>query len=55
MEREVQVITIILHTDTDPAIILEIAQEYGQRIADDVESYGESVKYDEEEVSVTTE
>jgi len=48
-----QEVTIIIHSDVDPSTLLEIAQQYGQQIADDVESYGEQAVFHEEEVSVT--
>ena len=53
-----QAITIIIHSDIDPSTLLDIAQQYGQQIADEVEShgpwpYGYETVYCEEEVSVT--
>jgi hypothetical protein len=54
-----QSITIIIHSDIDPSTLLEIAQQYGQQIADEVEShdpwrqtYRNDAVFHEEEVSV---
>tara|TARA_B100000700_G_C14518715_1_gene612075 strand:+ start:363 stop:584 length:222 start_codon:yes stop_codon:yes gene_type:complete len=48
-----QEITIMIHSDIDPSQLLDIAIEYGERIAEEVESYGETAVFHEEEVSVT--
>ena len=45
-------ITIIIHSDIDPSQLLDIANEYGEQIADEVKSYGEDVVFHEEETSV---
>jgi hypothetical protein len=48
-------ITIEIHADIDPSTLLEIAQQAGQQIADEAESYtDEPVTYFEEEVIVAT-
>ncbi len=47
-----QEITIMIHSDIDPSQLLDIAIEYGERIAEEVESYGEDAVFHEEEVSV---
>jgi|TARA_E500000331_G_scaffold337686_1_gene366046 hypothetical protein len=47
-----QEITIIIHSDIDPSQLLDIANEYGERIAEEVETYGETAVFHEEETSV---
>ena len=48
-------ITIEIHGDIDPSTLLEIAQQAGQQIADEAETYtDEEVVYFEEDVSVAT-
>ena len=48
-------ITIEIHADIDPSTLLEIAQQAGQQIADEAETYtDEEVKYDEYDVIVKT-
>ena len=48
-------ITIEIHGDIDPSTLLEIAQQAGQQIADEAETYtDEEVTYYEEDVSVAT-
>ena len=47
-----QEITIIIHSDIDPSQLLDIANEYGEQIAEDVKSYGEDAVFHEEETSV---
>ena len=49
---ETQVITITIQTNIDASTLLDIAMEAGHRIAEEVESYGEEVEYDETEVCV---
>jgi len=51
---EVKTITIIIHSDIDASTLLDIANEAGQRIADDIESYGDEAIFLEEETSVET-
>ena len=47
-----QEITIIIHSDIDPSQLLDIAIDYGEQIADEIKTYGESAVFHEEEVSV---
>ena len=48
-------ITIEIHADIDPSTLLEIAQQIGQQIAFEAESYtDDDVIYCEDEVSVAT-
>ena len=47
-----QEITIIIHSDIDPSQLLDIANQYGEQIAEEVETYGESAVFHEEETSV---
>ena len=47
-----QIITIVLHTDLDSSTVLELAQQLGCQLADEAESYGETVIFNEEEISV---
>ena len=47
-------ITIEIHSDIDPSTLLELAQQAGQQIADEVESYDEIATYNEDDVSVAT-
>ena len=51
-EPATQIITIVLHTDLDASTVLELAQQIGCQLADEAESYGEEVIFNEEEVSV---
>ncbi len=51
-EPTTQIITIVLHTDLDASTVLELAQQIGCQLADEAESYGEEVIFNEEEVSV---
>jgi hypothetical protein len=43
----------MIHSDIDPAQLLDIAIEQGERLSEEIESYGEDVVFHEEEVSVT--
>ena len=45
-------VTIIIHSDIDQSQLLDIAIEQGERLAEEVESYGEDVVFHAEEVSV---
>ena len=47
-----QIITIIIHSDIDPSQLLEIANEAAERIAEEVETYGEDAHFLPEETSV---
>ena len=47
-----QEITIIIHSDIDPSQLLDIANEYGEQIAEEVKTYGEDALFDDEETSV---
>ena len=47
-----QEITIIIHSDIDPSQLLDIANQFGEQIAEEVETYGESAVFHEEETSV---
>lgn len=47
-----QEITIIIHSDIDPSQLLDIANEYGEQIAEEVKAYGENAVFHEEETSV---
>ncbi len=49
---EPQIITIVIHSDIDPAQLLDIANEAAERIVDEIESYGEEAHFLEEETSV---
>mgnify|MGYP000120721694 FL=1 len=49
---EIKTITIIIHSDIDSSTLLDIANEAGQRIADDIESYGEEAIFHDEETCV---
>jgi len=51
-ERTVQIITIPVHTDIDPATLLEIAINLAAELEDQIESYGEGASVREEEISV---
>ena len=49
------IITIEIHGDIDPSTLLEIAQQAGQQIADDAETYTDDpITYYEEDVTVET-
>ena len=50
---QTQEITIIIHSDIDPSQLLDIANEYGEQIAEEVKTYGEDAVFHEEETSVT--
>ncbi len=52
MENSVQVITIPVHTDIDPATLLEIAISLAENVEDAIESYGEEGYVLQEEISV---
>ena len=47
-----QEITIIIHSDIDPSQLLDIATEYGERIAEEAKTYSKIAIFHEEEVSV---
>ena len=47
-----QVITIVLETDLDSSTLLDIAQEIGHVICEEVETYGEDAHFLEEETCV---
>jgi len=47
-----QVITIVLETDLDSSTLLDIAQEFGRVICEEVETYGEDAHFLEEETCV---
>ena len=49
-----QIITIVIKSDIDGSTLLDIAQDAAQRIADEIESYGEDAEVVEEEISVET-
>ena len=49
-----QEITIIIHSDIDPSQLLDIANEYGEQIAEEVKTYGEDALFDDAETSVQT-
>jgi len=51
-ERTIQIITIPVHTDIDPATLLEIAINLAAELEDQIESYGEGASVREEEISV---
>lgn len=49
------IITIEIHSDIDPSVLLELAQQAGQQIADEVETHtDEEVTYYEDDVTVET-
>ncbi len=52
MEPQAQIITIIIYSDIDPSQLLEVANEAAERIAEDVETYGEDAHFLPEETSV---
>ena len=52
MESQPQIITIIVYSDIDPSQLLEIANEAAERIAEEVETYGEDAHFLPEETSV---
>ena len=52
MENNVQIITIPVHTDIDPATLLDIAISLAADLEDQIESYGEGATVREEEISV---
>ena len=47
-----QEITIIIHSDIDPSQLLDIANEYGEQIAEEIKTYGEHAVFHKEETSV---
>ena len=53
-ERTVQIVTIPVHTDLDPAILLEIAINLAAELEEQIESYGEGASVREEEISIET-
>ena len=52
MEDQVQIITIPVHTDIDPATLLEIAIGLIEEVEDRIESVGGEAHVNEEEISV---
>jgi len=46
------VITIAIETDIDTSALLDIAIEYGSRISEEIEGYGEEANFLEEETCV---
>ena len=52
MDDGIQTITIPVHTDIDPALLLEIAITLADEIADVIESYGSKGHVNSEEISV---
>jgi len=49
---EQKIITIVIHSNIDSSTLLDIANEAGERIADEIESYGDEAIFHEEETSV---
>ncbi len=49
---ETHEITIMIHSDIDPAQLLDIANEFGEELAETVKSYGNLAVFHEEETSV---
>tara|TARA_R110002167_G_scaffold253837_1_gene460131 strand:- start:174 stop:359 length:186 start_codon:yes stop_codon:yes gene_type:complete len=49
---EIKTITIIVRSDMDDSTILDIANEAGQRIVDEIEAYGEEAMLLDEETCV---
>lgn len=48
-------ITIIIHSDIDPSELLELAQQAGQEIADNIENYhDENATFYDDDVIVET-
>ena len=47
-----QEITIIIHSDIDPSQLLDIANEYGEQIAEEIKTYGENAVFYDDETSV---
>ena len=47
-------ITIEIYSDIDPSSLLELAQQAGQQIAEEIETYDETATYYEEDVVVAT-
>tara|TARA_R110002126_G_scaffold53549_6_gene145372 strand:- start:2218 stop:2406 length:189 start_codon:yes stop_codon:yes gene_type:complete len=47
-----QIITIAIETDIDSSQLLDIADEFGRLIAEQVEGYGESASFLSEETAV---
>lgn len=52
MEDTVQIVTIPVRSDIDPAQLLDIILEFIPQLQDEIESYGEEATIDEDEVSV---
>ena len=50
--ENVQIITIPVHTDIDPATLLEIVISLAAELEDQIESYGSGASIREEEISV---
>jgi hypothetical protein len=48
----IQEIIIMIESDIDPSQLLDIANEYGEQIAEEVKTYGEDAVFHEEETSV---
>ena len=49
-----QVITIVLETDIDSSTLLDIVQDFGHLICEEVESYDEEAIFIEDETCVET-
>ena len=45
-------VTFIIHSNIDPAQLLDIAMDYGSLFVEEIESYGEEATFRPEEVSV---
>ena len=52
MENTIQIVTIPVRSDIDPAQLLDIVLEFIPQLQDEIESYGEEATIDEDEVSV---
>ena len=49
---ETHEITIMIHSDIDPAQLLDIANEFGEELAETVKTYGHDAVFHDEETSV---
>jgi hypothetical protein len=45
-------LTILIDTEADPSLVLELGQAFGETLADDLGTYGEDATVDENEISV---
>ena len=52
---ETHIITIPIQTSMDPSTLLDITFEIAERLREEIESYGEEVEIDEEEICVADE